>query len=324
MKNIKISNKLLSLLLSGTLAFSLVGCKGKKSEYIPFNEIFYDANMEGIDDAFEERISNSQEQINDVEVLEKTMSLIHELTDIDYKGVEEEYSIPYLMENSSNLSLDDLSQIEENLNAYNELKEGTSFWNKNDNSDEMDELRRELYKSLLLLLNYVRYHANTTLYNFGRALYDSIILDAGSYDGNEKNVYAIICNYEGGTIPYSNYAVYDNSATDTHRVIGIEENSPFYRLVLETSRYQDFEELPVSYEVFISYSKDDKKAILEELEQYERSMDLFKESMIASYEVRKHEKSIWDYILFFSDEKEYEYDMVCDGPDKDSIKNIKK
>ena len=322
MKNIKISNKLLSLLLSGTLAFSLVGCRGKKSEYIPFNEIFYDANVEGIDDAFEERISNSQEQINDVEVLEKTMALIHELVDIDYRDVKGVYTYPYLVEKSSNLSLDDLNQIEENLNAYKELKEGTSFWNKNNNSDEMNELRSELYGSLLLLINYVRYHGNTTLYNFGRALYDSIILDAGHYDGDESNVSASLHNYEGASVPYSNDAVYYNSKTNTHIVIKIEEGSPFFELVKATSKYQDFEEYPDEYPVAIAYSKKDKGKILEELKPLEKSLAKFKELMCVKYRIEEHKKGIWDYILI--DENAREYDMVCEKPDTSEITNYVK
>lgn len=296
MKSVSISNKFLSLLLSGTLAFTLVGCNSRKPRYIPFNEIFYDVDSDGIDDAFENRISDSSEQIQNMIILEKDISLIHRLLEIDFDDIDEVYSISDLMNDSQNITLDDLEQIESKINLYNE----TGSLN----------LKKDLYRDLLLLINYVQYRGNTTMYNFGNRLYDSIILDAGNFVGDEDNIYALVDEFHGGSMSTRDYARYNNG--DDEMSIKIDDGSQLYKLIAETGRYQNYRELPYQYDLYISYDSSINKEILEIISKLEDSIAIFKEAMVTDYDMVSHKKRLFE-------QYHYDKDIICGEPDTSEI-----
>lgn len=294
--------KILSLLVSGSLSFSLMGCRALGSNYIPMDEMFYDENDEGLDDVFESKITDSDVKIDNICRLERSILLIRQLLLIDYKDV-----IPPVMGfDYENVTDEDIDKIEEELFDYLSLK-----CSKNgDSQEQKSELlakKRLLYERLILLINYVKYRGSYDLYQFGRGLYSSVILDTLGYDGNEKNVAAVVSDIIGiGNVSSYSYG-------DIFKVLKIPYDSQMYDLVFETLRYEGNMKLPSDYQSSYTYVDSDKKELLKLLDQFDDTIQVYKESMVTQYKVKEHRKCFFDIISC-------DYDIECGEPDKEMIK----
>ncbi len=304
--------KLISLAITGGLAFSICGCMNTKNKYISMSEIFYDEDAEGIDDFYESRITDGKSKINQLIILEDSISLIRELMKIDYQGVEHTLSKDYVVQNIQSLSIDDVNQIKEELEEYNALLKGSSSMSEDEKNETIHRMRGDLYEKLVLLIDYLKYHGRTDLYCFGDGLYSSIILDAMGRDGDEHNIEAYTNAYMGSSSPLENTAYYKKDGeSDSLQVI---YGSAMYELISETQLYQDAIQLPEEYEIFIRFDKDMKDDIEKEfLHPFEKTIAKYKKAMATSYRVNEHRNSMFD-------ERAYDYDIECGHRDESIIK----
>lgn len=307
MKNLNVNQKLLSALLTGALSLSLVGCGHPKKEYVSFQDIFYDENVEGVDDTFEGQITDSNLQIANIEKLEKSMELIPQLMEIDYRDVEVTLSKEEVSQNYQDVSMEQLDNIEEQINSYYTMIKGSNSMMED---PDIIQLKSELYHQLIYLINYVRYSGKTTLFHFGNRLYDSIFLETSSYAGGERNVEARVGVSKGSSVPPLNYVSY--SYGEENELVEIPVNSQYYYLVSEVGSYQDYQELPETMDLYIRYDSDIDADVLEMIKQYQETLNLYKESMVTSYELVPHKGS-------FLEEAAYDMDLLSHDTDTSSI-----
>ena len=296
------AKKILSLMISGSLSFSLLGCNFD-DKYIPMKKMFHDRDKEGIDDFFEERIIDSEEKIENVVRLERCISLVEELMLIDYKDI-----IPIVMKsNYENMTDEDISNIEEELWEYQNLNysQNRDFKNRD---DRLLFLKRDLYQKFIRLVNFIEYRGGHDLYDLGKGLYASVILDGLDYEGNEKNVAAMVNSSLGDAM--ENSAWY--SKNDNYESFEIDYNSMMYKLILETNKYMNEVVLPTNYHFQYSYGDKRQKAIKEMIKKYKQTIEVYKEAMVTSYKIEGHKPSSLDMV-------EYDYEINCGKTDKEKI-----
>ena len=317
MENMKINKRLLSILVSGATVFTLAGCpRYQKEEYVPMREIFHDDNNEGYDDAFEHIVSDSLVQIEDIEKLEKSIDILRQLLEIDFFNIYYDFPEDDMLNNIDGFSLHDLDVLEDEITVYNTMSSDSNFASKEEKEHTLNIRKSALYRKLVILRNYLDYHADYTLYHFGQKLYDLILLSTGGYNGNEKNMTAIIDGYNGSSVQPQNMATYSNDGNK--ETIEIIEGSLMYKLVGEVDEYSESEKLPAKTVYYTSYTEDEKKELLKRLTEYEDTLTLYKKAIATRYEIKPKDTGL---LSIFED---YNYDKVIKCNETDDSVYIKK
>lgn len=275
--NKKVIDKITSLGITLALSTSLglAACSKKGNNYIPMNEIFYDENNEGIDDSFEQKVTDSNNQIENITKLEKSIELIKEIKKINFKEIYENDYIHITKEDLDNLNIDEIEKIyEEYQNITNEKIDQNDYQKQ----EKLYDIKKELYESYIKLNTYINNYGYNNIYNFGMDLYKSIILDTANLNGNETNVTALINQYKGGE-EYAHNATYigDNGY---QAVIDINQNSKLYSLIGKVSEYEEFKEIK-DFNIVLKYDEQTIKEI-------EETLDFYKECIYTDYEIKNN------------------------------------
>ena len=298
MNHLSVNKKLLSLLVSGSLALSLGSCNSKKYNYLPMSEIFYDENVDGLDDFFETRISDSNHQIEDIVTLERSLNCIMDLATIDYSDSRITYSKDFVVDHLYDIDSDKLDEIENDFNTYSSMLMGSSNMSDEERRESIIPLRDKLYEDYVLLLNFVNHQGRTICYQFGNRLYDSIILSTCGYEGNEHNVEAKVDVYQSGDEPLG---VIDYHNDDVQDRAYIKYNSTLYNLIMDVGEYQDYKSLPESFNLYIQV-EDLSQEQLDYIHHLFSKIAYFKQAMATSYEAKPKK----DFIFFNTDKMEIE------------------
>lgn len=280
MNHLSINKKLLSLLVSGSLALSLGSCTNKKYDYLPMSDIFYDENVDGLDDFFETRISDSDRQISDLTTLERSIACIKNLSNIDFSDTDITFSKEYVVNHLHDINDKKLDEIEADYHAYESLLQGSSEMSEDLREDSIRSLKDSLYEDLILLLNHVNVKGRTICYQFGNRLYDSIILSTMGYSGNEDNVEASIYDVEyknSGvhTFKYTDGDFYDSSYIDSASIL--------FSLIGEVGRYDAYKDYPKSYDLFIQVHGVSEEQF-DYINELQGLIDFYKVAMATSFE----------------------------------------
>lgn len=298
MNHLSVNKKLLSLLVSGSLVLSLGSCNSKKYNYLPMSEIFYDENVDGLDDFFEDRISDSNRQITDITTLERSLNCILNLASIDYSTSRVTYSRDYVVEHLYDIDSDKLDEIEADYSSYQSLLQGSSNMSEDEIGESIIPLRDKLYEDYVLLLNFVNHQGRTICYQFGNRLYDSIILSAGGYEGNEHNVEAKVDIYQSTEEPLGIASYHNGDVQDT---TFIPLNSTLYNLIMAVGEYQDYKTLPETFDLYIRVD-DLSQEQLNYIKSLYSTINYYKQAMATSYEMRPKK----EFIFFDSGKMEIE------------------
>lgn len=274
--NKKILDKITSIGITLALSSSigLSACAKKENNYIPMNEIFYDENTDGIDDTFEQKITDSTVQIQNITKLEKSIKLIKQLKNINYKDVSNNEFINITKEDIDNLNIDEIENLYEDYQKITEeiIKE-TDYHNQ----EKLYSITKKLYESYIKLNTYINNYGYNNIYNFGTDLYKAIILDTANFDGNETNVSALIGQYQGSGSDNSNRATY-TSDSGYQAVLDINPKSKLYSLIGKVSQFEEYSDI----EDFHLALKYDEKTI----EELEETLDFYKECIYTNYEIK--------------------------------------
>lgn len=272
--NKKILDKITSIgitfALSSTLG--LAACAKKSNNYIPMTEVFSDENTDGIDDAFEQKTTNSENQIEKIEKLEKSIELIKKIKDIDFKDIYNNTVINITKEEVDKIDLDEIERQYKEYQTLSKEKISNTDYQK---QERLFIAKKELYKSYALLNTQINNYGYTTLYEFGKNLYKTIILDTANLNGNETNVTALINQYKGGG-EYAHNATY-TSDSGYQTVIDIDPNSKLFLLIEKVSEYEDYKEVS-DFHIELAYDEMTVKKI-------EETLNLYKECIYTKYEI---------------------------------------
>lgn len=274
--NKKILDKITSLGITLALSSSigLAACAKKENNYIPMSEVFYDENSDGIDDAFEQKVTDSNIQIENITNLEKSIELIRKLKEINFENISNKEYVNITKEDVDNLNID---AIEEKYAEYktitNEKIDETDYQKQ----EQLYEITKDLYESYIILNTYINNNGYKTIHNFGMDLYKAIILDTANFSGNETNVVAIIEQYQGSGSETLNRTTY-TSDSGYQAYLDINPKSKLYSLIGKVSEYQEYSDIK-DFHIVLKY---DEKTIKE----IEETLDFYKECIYTDYEIK--------------------------------------
>lgn len=272
--NKKIIDKMtsLSITLALTAGLTLPACGKKSNDYVQMDEVFYDQNVEGIDDTFEQKISDSSFQISNIIKLEEFINELKKLREIDFNKV----SIQNLSIRQADVENIDIEEIETRYKKYEQLKEEKISETDYGKQEQLYNITKQLYEDYIKLNSYINYYGNKTIYSFGKNLYKAIILDVGNFNGNETNVTALINIYRGSSEMEGNSAYYESD--DGYEVsIDIDKKSKLYSVIGKVSEYADSQEQK-EFHIILEYDEN-------KIKELEDTLNLYKECIYTEYRI---------------------------------------
>lgn len=267
----KVTSIGITLALSTSLGLS--ACAKKQNNYIPMSEVFYDRNNEGIDDTFQQKITESSIQIEKITKLERCIDLIKKIRAIDFNDEDKTEMISITKEEVDNINLDIVESVYE---EYQIMTDSRFKLTDSHKQKQLKNMKKDLYNYYIVLNTYINNYGYNTIYDFGMDLYKSIILDTSHINGNETNIEATVNNYMGGGSPDKHIA----RSKKSDETIRIESNSKLYNLIGKVSEYKEYEKLK-DFHIIIIY---DEK-LIEELKDV---IDFYKECIYTKYEVENN------------------------------------
>lgn len=277
MKN-NIIDKVTSLGITLALgsAIGLSACGKKENNYIPMTEIFYDENADGIDETFEQQITDSNVQIENIIKLEDSIELIKKLHEIDFKNFANSEYINITKQDIDNLNIDEIEKMYEEYQSLSNEKIDKTDYQK---QEQLYNLSIDLYDSYIKLNTFINNNGYSIIHDFGMDLYKAIIIDAANFSGNETNVIAIINQYQGSGSENSNKATY-TSDKGYQVEIGIDKKSKLYSLIGKVSEYQGYNDNNDTH-IVIRYDENN-------IEEIEEVLAFYKECIYTNYEVKEN------------------------------------
>ena len=273
----------LSIALAGSV--TLPGC-GKKPEYVPMNEIFYDADNTGIDDTFEDKVPDGEEEISNVIELETYLDLGRQIYDIISKLPSNFFDGGDRHNIISALSYDDIENIDINkvqslIIEYNSIttdENGNNIRINNLSPADRERLyliTRELYENFVLINTYINNNGYSDLEAFGLNLSKAIFLDTTGYAGTTADIEVRIGQYVGSG-DTENYFLYNNPEGYTDKT-GIYDHD-LIKLINVVLDCREESQETTDHILCLEYDR----RTYDELEEY---IALYKEYMYGNYEI---------------------------------------